>query len=287
MNSRRVDLNDLPKYSLWPARVLGQAPWTTPSRTIEKIEQEYDTEKYGTCLEYYLAQAGQALTPEEVKRFEFGFESGKPVCISRGDELYEVSLSTARAEYCELLLKTLSSKIDNCRTVVELGCGYGYNLWMLQQRAPCKSYLGGEYSSKAVELASLLYQHDTTIRVLAFNFYDCHTYGLLDDVDPPVVVFTSHAIEQLPQAATVLDALASYRKGISAVFHFEPVFELHGETLLGLMRRRYCELNDYNRDLFSELQQRAYIRVMNAQSDVFGLNPLNPTSIVEWEFNDF
>jgi hypothetical protein len=52
-----------------------------------------------------------------------------------------------------------------------------------------------------------------------------------------------------------------------------------------LMRRRYAELNDYNRDLLSQLQRRSYIRILSIQTNVIGLNPLNPTSVIEWEFS--
>jgi hypothetical protein len=280
-----VDLNNLPAWSIWPPRLLGLAPWTIPSRTMQKVEQEYDKEKYAQCLDYYDLHADRNVTPEEVKQFEFGHDGARIVCVSHGDELCEVTLGQARDECYRLTLDTVSSRVERCETVVELGCGYGYNLWMLKQHFPDKDFLGGEYSEKAVQLASHLYQHDPKIRVLPFNFYDDRSYRFLERADPPIAVLTVHAIEQLQSSAAVFDSLLRYRESVQAVFHFEPVYSLHGETLLGLMRRRYAELNDYNRDLLSELHQRSYIRILRIQADVFGLNPLNPASIIEWEFD--
>ena len=154
-----------------------------------------------------------------------------------------------------------------------------------KQHFPDKDFLGAEYSKNAVQLASKLYQHDPKVTVLPFNFYDDQSYRFLEGVNPPIVVLTVHAIEQLQLVPPVLDTLLRYRENIQAVFHFEPVYELHDETLLGLMRHRYTELNDYNRDLLSQLQRRSYIRILSIQTNMFGLNPLNPTSIIEWKFD--
>lgn len=284
MDREKVHLNNLPAWSDWPARLLGLAPWCTPSRTIEKIDQEYDKDKYARCLDYCV-HAGENTTPEEVKQFEIGSGAADKTCVSWGNDLYEVCPSEARADYYQLLLDTARAEVEKCETVAELGCGYGYNLWMLKQHFPTKAFVGGEYSKNAVQLASRLYQYDPKIRVLHFNFYDEKSYTFLERVKPPVVVLTVHAIEQLQSASPILDALLRYREIVQAVFHLEPVFQLQDETLLGLMRHRYVVINDYNRDLLSELQKRSYIRILDIQTNVIGLNPLNPTSVIQWEFS--
>lgn len=291
VNRRRISLNDLPKQSPWPARLLGLAPWAIPCRTIKKIDQEYDKDKYAKCVDYYTnaTNAGEKVTPEECKQFEFGLyglDAVSKICVSYGNDLYEVKLSEARAEIYRLLLETMRGEVEKCGTVVELGCGYGYNLWLLRQRFPHKDLLGGEYSENAVQLASRLYQHDPKLRVLHFDFTKGQSYRLLEGVKPPIVILTVHAVEQLRSSSRLLAALWRYKQSIQAVFHFEPVYALHDETLLGLMRRRFTEKNDYNRDLLSKLQQKPHVRILRAQADVFGLNPLAPTSIIEWKFND-
>jgi hypothetical protein len=50
------------------------------------------------------------------------------------------------------------------------------------------------------------------------------------------------------------------------------------------MRRRYLEINDYNRNLFGELQRRPGIRVLRLEKDVIGWNPFNSLGMVHWEF---
>ena len=280
----RVDLNDLPQWSPWPSRLLGMELWNEPSRTIEKVDQEYDKHKYGRCLSHH-SESGGILTPEEVKQFEFGQDLATTICVSQRNDLVLMSLKEARSRFYQLIVEMMRHEIGQSTTVIELGCGYGYNLWMLRQRFLNKYFVGGEQSANAVRLASNLFHEDQMIKVLQFDFYD-PLYDIFKNVEHPITIFTSHAIEQLPKVITFFDAMLRNRTKIKAVFHFEPVYELHDtQTLLGLMRRRYAELNDYNRDLLSQLRKWSdHIRIVRIETDVFGMNPLNPTSVIHWEF---
>jgi len=275
---KALNLNDLPEWSPWPSRLLGMDPWRVPKRTIEKVDSEYDKDKYAKCLAYYTTVP---VSVEAIRQFEHGNGSA---CVALGNDLVVMTLSEAQLRYSKLLTETMYQEIEQSATVIELGCGYGYNLWMLKQSFRDKHFCGGEYSENAVCLASHLFHEDSAIGVSQFNFYD-RVYGILESAKAPITVFTSHAIEQLPHAASFFQALLQHRDKIKAVFHFEPVCELHDSTLLGLMRRRYAEVNDYNRDLLSELQRWSDdIRIVHTEAGVFGLNPLNPTSVVHWEF---
>jgi hypothetical protein len=278
-----ISLNDVVRWSPWPARLLGAAPWSVPDRVVEKVDHEYDKNKYARCREFYNATTPLP-DPEAVKRFEFEAAPESALCISIGDELFEASLQEARQQAAALLVETLRPVLADCRTVVEYGCGYGYNLWTLSQHFPGLTFRGGDYSANAVELAAGLYRQTPRIRVARFNFYDESTYVMLDDAPGPVVAFTCHALEQLPSAVAFIDSLAKHRRNIRDVFHFEPVVQLHEESLLALMRRRYVEANDYNRDLLSALQARSFVRIVETRGDVVGLNPFNPTSVIHWQF---
>lgn len=279
----KIKLDNLPQWSPWPSRLLGLSPWNMTERKIEKVEQEYDKDKYYRCLTYYSENVSE-VTPERVKQFEFGQDPSNTVCVSHGNDLALMSLEEARTKFYHLMVKTMTHAIEQSATVIELGCGYGYNLWMLEQRFRNKRFLGGEYSKNAVCLASGLFREDPIITVVQFDFYD-PVYQILETVEQPITIFTSHAIEQLHDLVPFFEALLPHRNRIEAVFHFEPVYELHDATLLGLMRRRYAEVNDYNRDLLSQLRERSeFIRIVRTETDVFGLNPLNPFSIVHWEF---
>ncbi len=280
---KQINMNELPLYSPWPARLLGSAPWVVPTRDLAKVDAEYDKDKYASCLAFYHEHKNGEVTPDDIKRFEF--KDTGPVCVSIEEELALLSRDEAKERYGSLLRETMSSAIAGADTVVELGCGYGFNLWMLSQHFARKNYIGGEYSNNAVELASHLYGTDkqvSRITVEKFDFYNSK-YEILSRVPGgKTVVFTSHAIEQLPSAMEVVAGIESCRRPLT-VFHFEPVFELHSDSLLGLLRRKYAVANDYNRDLYTLLRNNDRVRVVQVVPDVFGGNPLNATSIIEWE----
>jgi hypothetical protein len=281
---QKIDLNDLPQWSSWPKRLLFPELWKVPTRTIDKVEQEYNQDEYARCLAYY-QNAGDGVTPEEIKRFQSERKADDPVCVAFGNELYQVTFSQSRAEYLSLLVNSIRPLLDSVRTIVELGSGYGFNLWVLKKQLDLSHFLvGGEYSENAVRLAELLCRETPQLKVHSFNFYEPESYKMLAACEPPVLVFTAHAIEQLPSCAAVIDNLLLYRELIHTVVHFEPAYDLHDASLLGLMRRRYAEVNDYNRDLLVVLQARSFVDLVETQADVYGINPLNPASIVQWRF---
>jgi SAM-dependent methyltransferase len=278
----QIDLNELPSLGPWPTRLLGLSPWNIPRRTVDKVEQEYNKDKYARCLEYY-TQATSQLSPEQMKQFELEYTPDSDWNISIHNDIFRTTFADARKRHYDLLIQHLTKAISQSATVVELGCGYGYNLWMLQNhfRTNCH-WLGGEYSTNAVSLANKLYADNPNLNVTTFNFYD-EIYTLLQQVPPPITIYTMHALEQIPDAAHIIQTLMENRDIIHSVFHFEPIYELHDDSLMGLMRRRYTEMNDYNTNLLTQLKQNdQHIQIEHTSSDVFGLSPFNPTSIVEW-----
>lgn len=274
-----VPLDDLPRWSPWPERVLGLAEWTTRERTRAKVEAEYDADKYASCLAYLSRNPGATL--EDVRGFELGGDD-ETVCISRGGRLFACPLADARRLYVELLADTMAPAISASASVVELGCGYGYNLARLAERFPGRRYRGGDYSANAVELARILYGERDDLTVERFDFYET-PYELFDGLPEPITVFTLHSLEQVPRSGPVIGALVALGSRIRSVFHFEPLHDPDDASLLGLMRRRYDELNDYNRDLASELRARPDVRRLRLETGVLGLNPLHPVGVAHWE----
>lgn len=281
---KHIPLDELPAWSPWPARLLGLEPWQIPDRTIAKNDAEYDRDKYAQCLARYDAsEPTGALTPDDLAAIEWG-PADQTIACSFDDQIVLMTTEQAMRENRDLLIRTLSPKVAQVGHVVELGCGFGIQMWYLRQAFPAKSFLGGECSANAVRLAAKLYRDVPDIRVHAFNFYDERYDNVFEERAGDCVVFTSYGIDPLPSAGHFLDVLATHADSIHSVFHFEPVHEFYDDSLLGLLRKRYTEANDYNRDLLSQLESRANIRILQRRPNVFGVNPLHPTSVIEWEF---
>jgi len=278
--SREIPLDEFPAWSPWPKRLLGLDNWSIPDRTVEKIDAEYDKDKYLELLT--IAKQKENVTADDMMAIEFQLETRESFCISSRGKLYEAPAEHMIPSNDAVLTEALSPLMENVDTVVELGCGYGYNLSVLHRNFPDKTYIGGDYSANAVKLSEILYKDHDNISLQVFNFYDA-TYPILEAcAGKKVLLFTRHAIEQLPTAAPFVNALPQYFDRIVVGANLEVVFENYTDTLLDLLRKQYVIANDYNRDLLSQLKAHKDISIEQNDIDVIGPSPLNPTSVIHW-----
>lgn len=279
---KRIDLDELPKYSPWVGRLLNIVPFQKPDRNVAKIDAEYDKDKYAKLQQLY-DQNPKIGIEELMSVLADRSPPEKEVCVSRGDELFLASGAAVQRLAKQALLDILAPYMTMSHTVIELGCGYGYNLVSLTEIAPSHSFIGGEYSQNAVNLACRLFKDYPSITVSQFNFYD-ETWPIFDAVEERAIVFTRYAIEQLPSVRHVMPTFAKYQQKIACVIHIEPVFEFNDEnSTLGLMRRSYTLLNNYNEDLHTCIKDMG-VKILRTEKDLFAVNPLNPPSLIVWQF---
>jgi len=104
-------------------------------------------------------------------------------------------------------------------------------------------------------------------------------------IPPGAVIYTSYAAQYVPRlSSSFVDQLALFSP--SVVIHIEPCYEhCEGKTLLGLIRQRYIEVNDYNTNLVTVLHEqrdRDDIEILEERPAVFGSNPLLAASVIVW-----
>ncbi len=262
-----VSLNEyLNKDNPWSSRLLGISDFQK-KRDVQQVENEYNLDKYAKLLEFDFK------TIEEYKAKEFEQAGLHPITgelfISQGDDIFKTSVENARKQFYNLIQSHL--KIYNSKNICELGCGYGYNLSYLGKNA-----YGGEYSKNAVKLAQKL-----GLEVSEFNYYNETDYHF---IKPETTIFTTHSIEQIPDATSIINGLEKQQSKINYVVHFEPTVVKERTSLLGLLRNKYMEINDYNRNLIELLKSRNNIEILDLQTDIFGLVPLNTTNLIVWRF---
>ncbi len=262
-----ISINDyLNSNNPWAKRLLGMSDFQK-KRDVQQVENEYNLDKYARLIKEERANM------DDYKNCEFEQAGLNPltgeIVISFGDSLFKTTIPNMRSIYYALIKTT----IDKYRSenICELGCGYGYNLSYLG-----KGTYGGEYSKNAVTLAQKL-----GMDVIEFNYYNEQDYSF---IKPGTTVFTTHSIEQIPDANVIVDNLEKQKDKINYVVHFEPTVIPERSSLLGLLRNKYMELNDYNRNLLEVLKSRKNIEILELQTDVFGLVPLNTTNLIIWKF---
>lgn len=277
---KEISLDELPKHTPWVRRLLHLEPFSKAVRDLAKIDAEYDKDKYAKLLAYYNKQPGRSIADIRMKEF---FPDSDTTCFSRKGKLFLTSVANFLRLDDKFLIDVLAEPVSKVGVVVELGCGYGYNFSVLRDAFPHRLWWGGEYSQNAIQLAEHLFADCEDISVLPFNYYD-DTWAILENLEEKALLFTRHAIEQLPQVKSIMPTFAKYKDKIAGVVHLEPVYELIDKhSTLGLMRQVYTLMNDYNTDLLTTLNGMR-VQIQRVDVDLFGVNPLNPTSLVQWEF---
>jgi tRNA G46 methylase TrmB len=282
MRMKNLSLNDLPRYSDWPARLLGLSAFKTVQRNHAKIETEYSKDKWQKCDDLY-ETSHRKLTAHDLRNNYHEFTSGdERPCLIDG-ELRLARIAEVMPIYDKLIVDAISDGLKGSETLVELGCGPGFIMSMLASVFPKKNFRGGDFADSAITLAAKLYAEQPRVSVEKVDFY-ADTYNVIKNAEGPVTVFTCQALEQIPTSAGVLDTLSKYKDKITRVVHLEPGYALYDNSLLGLMRKRYIEINDYNRDLVPALRARKDIEILRCDANVIGWNPYNALAAIEWRF---
>lgn len=267
---RSISVNDyLNADNKWTRRLLGVESFQM-IRNAEKVVQEYGKEKWGSLLQR------KPQDMEQAKSFEFELTVGSnwresKTVVSFGDDLFHIDQVLFR----EMYFNTLRNKLGKYKSLAycELGCGYGYNLSLL----PGVTY-GGEFTEAGVTIGKNL-----GVDVCHFDFYKQESYKMLR---PGSVVFTVQALEQIPDATSFLKGMRTHREKVEYVVHFEGSVLTERRNLLGLLRNRYQEINDYNRNLIELLRNADDIEILESELDMVGAPPLNSLHFVVWRFKN-
>jgi hypothetical protein len=276
--SANVDLNDLPKFSVWPSRLLGAKEFTPRNRTKNEVLREYDVEKWGAVLEWI--RMNPDFTELDLLQRQ-GIDPNEKVLFMSDEEFLTDTAKTVMEHYDRLLVKTIE-KYD-ASVIVELGCGLGDKLLKLARTLKSSVVYGGEFTISGVSCAKLLAKRYGTRA--EFGHFDYNDPLTLASVPEHAFVYSSHSIEQIPHlSGTFVEGLIQRKP--KCVVHFEPCYEDQDDSsLTGLLRRKYTELNDYNRNLVGLLksyEQKGQIKITEHRPNVFSDTPFNPTSVIIW-----
>jgi hypothetical protein len=279
-------LDDLPRFSPWPARLLGLTAWEPRKRTAEELDREFDRDKWGALLRRY-ADAGNSGTLETVEEWALG--SDEPSLCTIGNRFELLTPGEGLRRHYQTVSDTLQRLLP-ASCVVELGAGYG--------GAALRLAVDGRFSGTPMYAAEYTGSgRELLVRLARASGIPMHV-GQCDlskapmcGFEPPAgaVIFTCMAAHYVPQLTdTFVETLMRFRP--RAVAHFEPCYEhFDASSLIGAMRRRYIEVNDYNRNLVSLLHRHVVagaITILEEQPAVIGVNPLLPISILVWRCND-
>jgi len=278
-------IDDLPRFSPWPARLLGLDPWEPKHKTPLEVTREFEYEKWGPLLKE-VREAQRDVTVEEVDSW-MARDAPTTLC-SIGNRLECLSPAQAHQKYLNLVESVLMPFLP-ATALVELGAGYGSMILALCKRMPFAQMpiFAGEYTASGIELIRRLAK--TQLIMIETGHCDFGSPQVVDfSIPQGAVIFTSFAMHYLPTLTSncIKKLSASHPR---AVVHFEPCYEhCDNQNLLGLMRKRYIEVNDYNTNLVSLLrsqQDQGLIQIIDERPAVFGRNPLFAASVMVWSLS--
>lgn len=271
------ELNDLPRYSRWPSEILKEG-CEKRVKNPEQISREFGLEKWGCLLKKWQEHPCGI---EAVRAWEISPEALLPA-LDHGS-LMLMAASAAHERYADLIEGALLE--DPSAHLVEIGCGYGSILLELMGRARLhyQSVFGLEYTSEGMELARNLaawHGHNLTIGHGDFNSENITDVEIPRDCD----ILTSYSFHYVRDTRSALLNILNLKP--RRVLHFEPILQHYeNDAILGLLQRRYLEINDYNSSLRSELTRLAdegIIEIIREEAMAFGANCLLPASTIIW-----
>jgi hypothetical protein len=232
-------------------------------RTEERARREYEAK---------WAEQRDAVTDADAFRRALLFPPPGTNChFSLGQEIFEGD-SLNRYAIKDAIINNVIARYGTGPVCV-LGCGFGESTTRLV--TPRQKY-GGELSASGVECC-----HRLGLDVVQFNYYHVTDYQI---VRPSSTVLTVHSLEQIPDATCFLEGLRSVRQNVEFVVNLEPTWLAERPGLVGYLRNRYMEVNDYNRNLYAVLRDAPDVEILEFAPDVFGQVPLNSATLLVWRF---
>jgi hypothetical protein len=264
------------------------------------VEREYNREKYPRILEAArrALSAGERDLPRIVGQV-CAQERGNMTLSMHRDavidgKIVQAPLLFSVAGISGFIVEALAEACSaDTQTVIELGAGWGRNLFLLHLsgRIAAKTDLYALEFAETARMAGTLIAN--TVPNLPFKAagFDYHApdYGAIPPSDAPTVMATIHSIEQIPQLKRdVFLNLLARRPNLRGI-HLEPVsFQIPADRRSmrpAQTSAAYAETHDYNRNLWtvlSKLEAENLIEIEEVVPDILGLNPSNAASLILW-----
>jgi hypothetical protein len=275
----RLDLSR--EYTIDLARSLRRMAFKNVRRTHDLVNSEYNAGAWGRIL----GERGW-LRAKSLEQFLIG-ENDAPRFAKVDGQIVRI---TARDYYryrIGALSELISRHAGGAKSLLELGAGFGSNLFSLSLDPQWTRLRGFDIAPNGIEAGRQIANHFDLSDRVSFDRID------LTDAEHPnftelagTTVFTYFCIEQIPYAveAVVENIL---RAGPSRVINIEPAVDMlklsHPRDLAS---RVYIESMDYQTRLFKlldELDKKGRIRILGRERMGFAPTLHNDGLLYAWE----
>ncbi len=282
-NAREVNLNDLPKYSPWPERILGLSEWKREERTSEDIEREYEKETYLPFVKMLSENTNIKTSHDLCAEFYKGRENGN-ICVIE-DRFKQLSWEEAFLVENAIIANCLKQHLP-APAIVDLGAGPGSTVLALASMP--------EFANIQMYALEKMQSARKVIKILAernninLNVGECDLSSdrlTTENIPEGSILFINIVISVITRSTQkIIETILQYKPKI--VFHFEPFYGCNDlKTLYGQFCAKYMEINKYNMIFDSELKELdgKILDIVYEKKNYFGNNPFFPKSIIAWK----
>lgn len=303
-----IALGDASKYSPWPDRITGKAPWKKPDRNAAE-DKEYDrgwfaelTQKWERYIHEHTGKPNPvtALAFYEILRADRNkaFVENKAVygdvdldayLMCMADTLFLGSFNLFESFYRLFILeniRTAQRKVP-FDVLVEPGCGNGINLFNAFLHLPLSSIVGMDRSSNAVDFLKKM-ASDTGVpgQFNQCDIRDVKTMAQSFPAEQKWALLSAGTFQLIPEIPPEwFREITQTPNPPAAGIFFEPVvWGDNGEY--PEYCAKYSEINGYNTDLGEKLMRaeaHGIIEILSIHKRALGTSAFGPTSMVVWK----
>jgi len=278
---KKISLFDLHKYSEWYEILNGKKETEVRKKSKKEVLREFENEKWKSLYEYL--RKNPNLTVLDVDKILYSNKINIPIFFE--NNFYMVTPYEAHRLHIDLYVKVISKYLEEGISLIEFGAGYGSKILNLSLLKPFKntSMTAGELTLNGQKIIKKL--SDNMNKNVKSIYCDL---GALDfseiNIPENSIIFTSYSAHYVPFLnKNFVEKMLSLKPKV--VIHFEPCYELNSsKSKFELMCKKYIEINDYNRNLFSVLKANEKEEKINLfyKKNIIGSNPFLPISVIEW-----
>lgn len=193
--------------------------------------------------------------------------------------------SITQSEYAQfrkyILNYHIEQHVKSSQTLVELGCGWGLNIWTLLANNKQRRIEGYELSENGLKSCKEINDHfKCNVYFKNIDLTDLSTFPSFRKK----IIYTYHVLEQLKyDSEIVIENILKSKPDM--VLHFEPVPELYKNSDHEKLVKQYIKFRDYQDNLLSTLkrfEKDEKIIIVEAKRLYFAANPLYETCFIKW-----
>lgn len=263
------------------ARSVGRIAFRNVRRTRDVVDSEYNAGQWGRIL----SERGW-LEESTLDGFLIGQDDRERMAKVDG-QIVRIKASEYYRYRLGALAKLVSNHAGGATSLLELGAGYGYNLFALSLDPRWSSLRGLDIAPNGIEAGRQIAGHYGLQERVTFDRVD-----LTDETDPRLselsgaTILTYFCIEQIPYALeAVVDHILSARP--ARVINIEPAVDMLKLTdPRDVASRIYIRSMDYQTRLFAlldQLEAQGRIRVLSRQRMGFAPSLHNDGLLYAWE----